>query len=800
MATHFRKFFAGLMGLALLSGGNALAQQIKRPQLQVKPVETEITPPAELQLLARPNAVILKPGSSSDILKALTVKRRYSVVDLRTRPIVTLGPAQVDMSPVFDNPDSLISLASRLRAQPGLVRVEADKTDILEVTEGLIIRQYLSYQIKTGVCSDTTRRMTLAQSGVTCFSRTTDTQRSAAFADPNNPRYVASPAGRSKALADARDIAEKDRADIATGIAEFRTMMKDPARRKEAEDELGASEAARLSLLSNDELEAEIINSAVIQVEEVMFIPAADELYATPPSQMHFQIPPMTIPEKVDVEKKLPDHVYLTGFTLGREIEWWKRYSITIKTCVVGCKRTYYLQADAGFSYGLGLRFPIKVGGLYAYHAVGDDESASIAPVFEPINANASQYEAAGISSDQNFDGKEFVAELRAWAGVTYKVPFHKGSVSYDLAGADLTEDLPDPFKYGQFTPPRPGASNAVGFVQVFDDVDLLLGLVNYGFIGVKVTPALKIDLVSDGLSLKLTDNGGNTEKIMTSSGTTYSLKVLGGDHASSFTIGYPKYDLAAKLTPGLNGRFWVDVSVWEHHWDVPVWFPQIAVTLPPDGITFSCHSGTICSRSYRYSPSVTEEQIEDISPPDNPRLKEVWTWQNRYLNRWQNQCPYLPLRFCEVAIDGVAKRTAPQMEEALMELSSYPSQDSAAIMITKGIAADNEARAIIKGSKIAAVDYYGKELIKLYEPVWSKDCADELCRTRIHAMTEDYHQALIDRQIAKPSLTREQVVFEENIQGDWSGKAEKEVQASKARAEGLKQRLNINRQSIKPR
>ncbi len=32
------------------------------------------------------------------------------------------------------------------------------------------------------------------------------------------------------------------------------------------------------------------------------------------------------------------------------------------------------------------------------------------------------------------------------------------------------------------------------------------------------------------------------------------------------------------------------------------MWFPAIAVTLPPGGIDFSCHAGTVCKRDYVYN------------------------------------------------------------------------------------------------------------------------------------------------------------------------------------------------------
>jgi hypothetical protein len=38
------------------------------------------------------------------------------------------------------------------------------------------------------------------------------------------------------------------------------------------------------------------------------------------------------------------------------------------------------------------------------------------------------------------------------------------------------------------------------------------------------------------------------------------------------------------------------------------VWFPAVAVTLPPGGIDFSCHAGTICKRDYVYTAAASTD------------------------------------------------------------------------------------------------------------------------------------------------------------------------------------------------
>lgn len=794
MATSAFRILAafGLSGFMFaMQTNSAHAQQI-RPRLQ--PVvrapatapaaeEREITPPPSLAIQARPDAVILKAGSSSTILRALRVKRQIPIATLRTQPVITLGKARVNMTPVFRNTASLINVAGRLKSQPSLVQVIAEDTQVLEVDQGLIIRQYLSYRTKPGVCTNPAGRTQLERNGGGCFSRLTGAAKAAAFANPRDPRYIADPGKRAKAVSAAEQEAAAEQKEFADGVAEFRSMMRDPARRAQVEAELGASEAARLNALGDDQLQEELVNSADIQIEDVMFVPAADKLDLVPkdePKKSRFQLPP--VPEKVDVEHALKQNVFLTGFTLGRGNEWSRRVSVTVKMCVLGCKKTYYVELYAGFGYGFGVRFPIRMAGLYAYHRAGDTETASITPTFEPINGNDGDYAATGLPGDKIFKGKEVVAELTAYAGIRYKIPFHSDSLRAE-AGKDLTEGLPPPFTGGQFRPPAPGASNALNTEAVFDNPDLLGGLANLGFIGAKILPAVRVGLSSDRLRLKLTDNLSGKTSWMENSGQTYPLAIDPKDHASSFSIGYPDYNLAFALTPGLAARLFVDVSVWSHNWDWPVWFPDMTVTLPPDGYTFTCHANTVCSRDYRYSPTLTQETAEAPldHTPDAMELKTI-DWKKDFVRRWARQCPYEPIHVCETAIKAVAFTTSNRMLNEFRALPSYPSAESTVIIVKKSIEADKTAKQIILDNKVAAVRRYGKKLFKTYEAAWHDDCADQLCRDRIHALGEQFALALANRQKSNPPMAVQDVITAEGKQGNWIGRCKQEIEASRNR------------------
>ncbi len=811
MAKLSQCVLVAVSGVAYATAPSQVNAQQARPLLQVaRPVTvqrtavaTEITPPPTVVAPAPATSVTLKPESSETVINSLKVVRRFQLQTLRTAPVIALGAVKVDMRPVFDNPVSLINLANRMKQSPRLVSVAGDNAEVVEVQKGLIVRQFVSYRIAPGVCSRPDERQLVERSEAKCATRLIPAARAAAFANPKDPFYIADPAKRAQAIAAANQQAQQQQADLAKGIAQFRAQMANPAQRGQIEEQLGASEAQRLAKMSNEELEAEAVNSADVQVEDTMFVPSAGKLDLRKQPTVNLPGPTrLHLPERVDADHALKDHILLTGFTLGRQYEWRRRVSITINTCLVSCKKTYYVEVYAGFDYGFGLRFPIRLGGLYSYHRNGSNETASIAPAFVPVNGSAADYASTGLDSDKIFNGKEVVAQADAYAGMNLKLPFFgTHGFKFDV-GADLTKELPAPFTDGQFSPPAPGDPNPPEIPVIFDQPDLLGGYGNYGVAGAKVLPAVKVGLVSQTLKLKLTDNLAHKRFEMESSGRTYPLKVDPADHSSNFSIGDPEYNLAFRVTPGIDARLFVDVAVWSHHWDWPIWFPQIAITLPPGGVTFTCHEGTVCSYDYVYSPTDQHDKQGNLGPPPSQLEREAYDWRIAFQKKWFAICPSMPLQFCQAGILSLAHVTENQMVNEMQALPKYPSKESAVIVLKKAIEADKKAKAIVLESKVAMIDRRGKDLFAAYEPIWSKDCADQLCRANIKKLGVPYVQALIARQKANPDKGQDEVVSDENAAGHWAQKAHAEVLASRSRTERLRpvQRITPSHVRLTPR
>jgi hypothetical protein len=247
----------------------------------------------------------------------------------------------------------------------------------------------------------------------------------------------------------------------------------------------------------------------------------------------------------------------------------------------------------------VGLRFPIQTKVEYHYNQYPTKaDDASIKVDYIPIAGTPAQFIQSGLGQDQLFYGKEIVAEVKAAAGVAYHLPIiGDGGIGIGV-GEDLTGGLPKPFTGGHFMPPAPGTAGINALTKVFDDFDLLGDEADFGFLAAHLYPAVKVDLRSDALKFTLTDKVANATFDITASGQTTSVGIANdASRSSHVSIGNPVYNLGFYVTPGVDARAVIDLDVWSEAFDWPIWFPQVAIELPPGGVDFSCHAGTICSR-----------------------------------------------------------------------------------------------------------------------------------------------------------------------------------------------------------
>ncbi|HEV7219788.1 MAG TPA: hypothetical protein VGN39_13020, partial [Terriglobales bacterium] len=425
-------------------------------------------------------------------------------------------------------------------------------------------------------------------------------------------------------------------ADANTHIADLRKALADPTQRAAITAQVGPAETARMSGLSDDQLKEELINSSVQHFEETMFVPKVESTnYLHPQHALSIAASPAEMAAaKQMLSKGVPEHgtspanfpkllkvvpnhpvgltktpqadkfadvdfgpyIFIDGFTFGQDYEWNWKAETTINWCVVGCSSTYGVYLHAGLGYGLGMRFPIQA--QLKYHIVvhaNNSGEANVTENFKPIQGTDDDFLSAGISPDQVFDAKELVAQIGADAGFSVNLPGFSDSHD-EKWGVDLTDKLPAPLTNGTFVPPAPGTPG-LSAPYIFDTADLLLGFLNYGVVGAQLFPAVDITLFSNKLQFTLNDETLKRTTSVTSSGQMVPLGVSSSavGSESHFSFGNPVYNLELALTPGLNPRIFVDLDVWSNHWDWQIWFPQLTLSFPPNGIDFGCHAGTTC-------------------------------------------------------------------------------------------------------------------------------------------------------------------------------------------------------------
>ena len=125
-------------------------------------------------------------------------------------------------------------------------------------------------------------------------------------------------------------------------------------------------------------------------------------------------------------------------------------------------------------------------------------------------------------------------------------------------------------------------------------------------------------------------------------SGESKILAVRNGK--SKVTLYNPDYNIAFTITPGIQYNVGVDFGVWGKTWRDEIWIPQLAISLPPGGVRFTCHANTRCSRTYEFNVargSASSNGTNTSNPISNSSASSNTASQcntGRYLGRFALQ------------------------------------------------------------------------------------------------------------------------------------------------------------------
>lgn len=767
------------------------ASLIALPVLAQTPVSTSAASQADaiarLPILGaqRPPAVInLSAGDYQTQRNTLQIRRTLSVANVRANPTTTIGSTQVNFRPMLDNPQALVNVSQRMRAMPQLIDVRGETLEIVEVPQGLVVYNQLTYALRVGSCRDDRRRAAVAGAGARCFTRSDERTQDAAFANRNDPRFVADATLRETAIRRARQQRIEVQRDINDGLSRFRAGVGTASGRAAFISAIGSEETQRLQALDDEALAGEIANTAETTVTEAFFIPADGATTATaspaPPAGVQAQVP-----SRYDIGT----HYYIAGFTLGRKYVWSQKVKTTVNWCLVACEKTYSVEAGVEFSYGFGLRVPIELTGAYTFDPATN--SAELRPTIRTIDANERQYSAAQMPDDQMFSGKELVAEIGAGAWAKAVLPIY-GTLRgrFDI-GLDLTNLLTGTaLAGGNFKPPMPN-DGGVDITRVFDSLDLLGNYGSFGIVGVRVYPALTTTLTSKLLTLDLRDPSTGSSVVHMSSGGTYRLAVNPTDNSSRFSIENPLYDLTFTLTPGINARAYVDLAVWSAQWDFPVWFPALSVALPANGVRFACHARTTCSRNFSYSPAGGTSMGNTRDGLD----VDLADWGRSFTNEWKATCTdgqcrtvidVLRLSYDTRAKEQYDARLAENAAAAQARAPGAPPNAPLPRITFASLSwmfaeAATKARTEVNLSLARRTVSQTEPMIQPFIASWKSKCSDEPCtrgmdnavgaiRTRIRQLAE-----------AEPQ-SAPQVIFN-RVQGEFESSLQQTITASDQRA-----------------
>ena len=503
---------------------------------------------------------------------------------------LTLGAARVNLQPYVNSKNSLTSLSRSITpsALPGSI---ASKAEIFRVDNGgLVISEQLSYKRKPFSCVQRYSSTNLTKSSKKlCFSSTSKSSTN-------------------------KKIGSNDKLKLA--VSRFRQSIRTKSNlpiwaRNYSDEQLNS-----LQRKTDSQLKTILLNTAKTKITRTIYIPPVANVTLSNFNKINkirntsnnrlsrnntFAFPLSSS------SRDLGEKIYLTGFTFADSYDWFDSYEFDLDYIDSRVEFTPFLSA----SYGFGVRFPLKINTTYKYSG-GSTNNATVDVKIAPFNGNVSDYASTGLKSELYFRGKEIVAEVSGDAGVTYVFP-SLGQGTLRPPGLpfnkDFTNYLPASLNNGDFRPPNFGEDLPL-YEPIIIPFDVLGRMGDYerGGWGFNATayPGIELNLTSTDMGIKLTDRLSNNQRrklsyrqqrVSRNNKIKGTVKVDNGK--SKFTLSDPYYDLALRVYPGVQLNAGVFLGGETTSVNEFIKFPSLSVTIPSNGVSFNCHKGTICSRTY---------------------------------------------------------------------------------------------------------------------------------------------------------------------------------------------------------
>ncbi|NOZ11935.1 MAG: hypothetical protein GXP09_12970 [Gammaproteobacteria bacterium] len=315
--------------------------------------------------------------------------------------------------------------------------------------------------------------------------------------------------------------------------------------------------------------------------------------------------------QSVAAEKTInfPTKYFLTGFTIGREIEDTYEYTFAGSTWLTD---RYYLRLSYYVGAGFGLRFPFSVSvradsALRKLVAV-DPSNAPSAPVVRakrlikmsvaPVNVNSKgrpAYPAVGLPGNKYFGGKEFVLEVRAGCQFYASIPGPNIKLNCPSINQSASRSL---------NPVIGSDKTNLGRVWILPAEATNLQI-NAGIGSAKLDLGVSADMTEGKIGLKIAPLQNSklfntsTRRFWFSSTnpTRFGVGPAGNSRRFGFLLDQPLYSFRIVFTPEARIRLNVDLGIYEFNRTVgPYSLDSLSIG---KRFSFGPHSGT--RMSYRY-------------------------------------------------------------------------------------------------------------------------------------------------------------------------------------------------------
>lgn len=451
---------------------------------------------------------------------------------------------------------------------------------VLELQDRLIVDRRVSVSLAAGACAKAGLPPAVAE---LCFTK--------------NPRNAA-----SKAV----------QADLVTMRKQLATMPGDTP----VSGKLTVAEATKMS---DEALLDLLLNGSARSIQQVSIVPrqpygkgaaGADPLrqfgQRLPAASFETGLVPvlvgdLNIPTVELTSDGLPTRYFLTGFTLGKQIDDSWEY-----TFIEGSwwHDRYYVKVDYHVSLGFGLREPFAVNVSSTNPGTGPggvgiggstrNVTLSVTPVNVDANGNPA-YPAVGLPSSKTFGGKELVLQLTAGCHLYVSIP-----------GPNISRDCPSVnLNYSRDVNPVIGSGvSSIGEWWLNGTTTGLA--INLGVASASLDIGLGADIRNGVIGMRSTAiagsqiSAGGTGNLLFNSTAARAFTVTRAQNSTvgGFQLQDPTYRFDVRATPMLRAKVGVDVAVYEHTWTIgpfPLDFLAIEATFQ-----LGRHAGTVASHNYQ--------------------------------------------------------------------------------------------------------------------------------------------------------------------------------------------------------